>query len=271
MQEFINQYGKTVVTYTLFAILIAILIGGSVFGLKGLLYVQGEKADEAAYIEEYQTDEDGKIKMDENGNKIKQNNDVKYITDTNGQTIAIADTDDFADNLDSALNKYSNLSINTKTSSFADSNSLSFGEENSIFNGTIDINNRRYNIGKEFNENTDTVGSTIIINYIKCRNLYNENDVNNTILVTDSARSENLLLDNNVNDKYNGYTYIKRDTTDSNNDEILLYKINKNNNYELIFKKYGLFYINATINLKSNEGNISFNKTFSVYVCPSIN
>jgi len=149
MQEFINQYGKTVVTYTLFAILIAILIGGSVFGLKGLLYVQGEKADEAAYIEEYQTDEDGKIKMDENGNKIKQNNDVKYITDTNGQTIAIADTDDFADNLDSALNKYSNLSINTKTSSFADSNSLSFGEENSIFNGTIDINNRRYNIGKE--------------------------------------------------------------------------------------------------------------------------
>ena len=40
--------------------------------------------------------------MDENGNKIKQNNDVKYITDTNGQTIAIADTDDFADNLDSA-------------------------------------------------------------------------------------------------------------------------------------------------------------------------
>ena len=221
MQEFINQYGKTVVTYTLFAILIAILIGGSVFGLKGLLYVQGEKADEAAYIEEYQTDEDGKIKMDENGNKIKQNNDVKYITDTNGQTIAIADTDDFADNLDSALNKYSNLSINTKTSSFADSNSLSFGEENSIFNGTIDINNRRYNIGKEFNENTDTVGSTIIINYIKCRNLYNENDVNNTILITDSARSENLLLDNNVNDKYNGYTYIKRDTTDLNNDEIL--------------------------------------------------
>ena len=267
MQEFINQYGKTVVTYTLFAILIAILIGGSVFGLKGLLYVQGEKADEAAYIEEYQTDEDGKIKMDENGNKIKQNNDVKYITDTNGQTIAIADTDDFADNLDSALNKYSNLSINTKTSLFADSNSLSFGEENSIFNGTIDI----YNIGKEFNENTDTVGSTIIINYIKCRNLYNENDVNNTILVTDSARSENLLLDNNVNDKYKGYTYIKRDTTDSNNDEILLYKINENNNYELIFKKYGLFYINATINLKSNEGNISFNKTFSVYVCPSIN
>ena len=261
MQEFINQYGKTVVTYTLFAILIAILIGGSVFGLKGLLYVQGEKADEAAYIEEYQTDEDGKIKMDENGNKIKQNNDVKYITDTNGQTIAIADTDDFADNLDSALNKYSNLSIN----------SLSFGEENSIFNGTIDINNRRYNIGKEFNENTDTVGSTIIINYIKCRNLYNENDVNNTILITDSARSENLLLDNNVNDKYNGYTYIKRDTTDLNNDEILLYKINENNNYELIFKKYGLFYINATINLKSNEGNISFNKTFSVYVCPSIN
>ena len=151
MQEFINQYGKTVVTYTLFAILIAILIGGSVFGLKGLLYVQGEKADEAAYIEEYQTDEDGKIKTDENGNKIKQNNDVKYITDANGQTIAIADTDDFADNLDSALNKYSNLSINTKTSSFADSNSLSFGEENSIFNGTIDINNRRYNIGKEFN------------------------------------------------------------------------------------------------------------------------
>ena len=65
MQEFINQYGKTVVTYTLFAILIAILIGGSVFGLKGLLYVQGEKADEAAYIEEYQTDEDGKIKTDE--------------------------------------------------------------------------------------------------------------------------------------------------------------------------------------------------------------
>ena len=124
---------------------------------------------------------------------------------------------------------------------------------------------------KEFNENTDTVGSTIIINYIKCRNLYNENDVNNTILVTDSARSENLLLDNNVNDKYNGYTYIKRDTTDSNNDEILLYKINENNNYELIFKKYGLFYINTTINLKSNEGNISFNKTFSVYVCPSIN
>lgn len=101
--------------------------------------------------------------------------------------------------------------------------------------------------------------------------MYNENDVNNTILVTDSARSENLLLDNNVNDKYNGYTYIKRDTTDSNNDEILLYKINENNNYELIFKKYGLFYINATINLKSNEGNISFNKTFSVYVCPSIN
>ena len=46
---------------------------------------------------------------------------------------------------------------------------------------------------------------------------------------------------------------------------------NENNNYELIFKKYGLFYINATINLKSNEGNISFNKTFSVYVCPSIN
>ena len=85
MQEFINQYGKTVVTYTLFAILIAILIGGSVFGLKGLLYVQGEKADEAAYIEEYQTDEDGKIKTDENGNKIKQNNDVKYITDANGQ------------------------------------------------------------------------------------------------------------------------------------------------------------------------------------------
>ena len=41
MQEFINQYGKTVVTYALFAILIAILIGGSVFGLKGLLYVQG--------------------------------------------------------------------------------------------------------------------------------------------------------------------------------------------------------------------------------------
>lgn len=225
----------------------------------------------AAYIEEYQTDEDGKIKTDENGNKIKQNNDVKYITDANGQTIAIADTDDFADNLDSALNKYSNLFINTKTSSFADSNSLSFGEENSIFNGTIDINNRRYNIGKEFNENTDTVGSTIIINYIKCRNLYNENDVNNTILVTDSARSENLLLDNNVNDKYNGYTYIKRDTTESNNDEILLYKINENNNYELIFKKYGLFYINATINLKSNKGNISFNKTFSVYVCPSIN
>ena len=73
----------------------------------------------------------------------------------------------------------------------------------------MEINNRRYNIGKEFNENTDTVGSTIIINYIKCRNLYNENDVNNTILVTDSARSENLLLDNNVNDKYNGYTYIK--------------------------------------------------------------
>ena len=71
MQEFINQYGKTVVTYTLFAILIAILIGGSVFGLKGLLYVQGEKADEAAYIEEYQTDEDGKIKTDENGNKIR--------------------------------------------------------------------------------------------------------------------------------------------------------------------------------------------------------
>lgn len=181
LAEFIKQYGQTIISYLMYILLIGIILGGTVMGTKGLLYITGANADKKEFIGEDQTDESGEVIG-------KSKNDIEYITDENGETIPVVDTDNFNKNLQDEFSQYSNLKINIRDELTSNNiYSVSCYGNNNMFFGEVTRNGNNLKLS---NISDDTqIKSRIKLNSIKkdnsnnlIDNRYSDNDGNKYVI-----------------------------------------------------------------------------------------
>ena len=147
MQEFLRQYGKVITAFLMAAIGIVILFG-STMGMKGLLNIATDSSDNYAFIAK-NVDENGEIKTDASGNPVDLQNDVNFIKDSNGNSVAVVGDSNINDSINSSLTKFSDFNLSISLAQFVINKQYKINisqNTDRLFTGTVKMNSREYNL-----------------------------------------------------------------------------------------------------------------------------
>lgn len=241
MQEFLRQYGKVITVFLMAAIGIVILFG-STMGMKGLLNIATDSSDNYAFIAK-NVDENGEIKTDASGNPVDLQNDVNFIKDSNGNSIAVVGDSNINDSINSALTKFSDFNLSISVAQFVINKQYEINisqNTDRLFTGTVKMNGREYNL-------LDTNSSSTVKSYIKINSIKYGTSNNNVF-------------------------YIKNDRTVNDSNEFFSIYINANNHADdkIMFLKSGCYILDVALNVtdddSSNNTSASYTGTYYLYV-----
>lgn len=286
MNELLRQYGKSVGTFLLTAILLCILIGGGILGVKGLISIQGDKSNNYFQKMEYQTDENGEYVTDADGNNVIIS-DFEYVygengekvTNENGEYVTISHSNDLNNNIKTEIDSFKDLDIELKNrgnfSTGKDIECYFSDTSNTLLTGIININGVDYKLidEKEYdktNNSENVLPASVKINYIKAETISigdKSETSDNCIVVPVGQTDPENLLKNNGESGSRVYRTLKSENTDNLylNQMILAYDAQDSKHTKVVFHQKGLFYISMTINITDKSGqNGMENKGFTV-------
>ena len=241
MQEFLRQYGKVITVFLMAAIGIVILFG-STMGMKGLLNIATDSSDNYAFIAK-NVDENGEIKTDASGNPVDLQNDVNFIKDSNGNSIAVVGDSNINDSIKSSLTKFSDFNLSISLAQFVINKQYEINisqNTDRLFTGTVKMNGREYNL-------LDSNSSSTVKSYIKTNSIKYGTSNNNVF-------------------------YIKNDRTVNDSNEFFSIYINANNHADdkIMFLKSGCYILDVALNVtdddSSNNTSASYTGTYYLYV-----
>lgn len=207
MSEFIKQHGHTIVAYITFFILISLIFGGTAFMTKGLLYKSGEISDNKEY---------------------KTKTDVEYVTDSEGNTIVVADGDSLSQDVEHVISGYSDFNLHidntidnalkTDKEYAVKFSGMNASSEEGCFFATIRKGNTVYELGDITDENTKTLKSKVKINSVKIKKIDSDN-VEKKIIDPDAnlLTEEKVLIFENESE-YQDYLSFLDSAPDKNTD-----------------------------------------------------
>lgn len=241
MQEFLRQYGKVITVFLMAAIGIVILFG-STMGMKGLLNIATDSSDNYAFIAK-NVDENGEIKTDASGNPVDLQNNVNFIKDSNGNSIAVVGDSNINDSINSSLTKFSDFNLSISLAQFVINKQYEINisqNTDRLFTGTVKMNGREYNL-------LDSNSSSTVKSYIKINSIKYGTSNNNVF-------------------------YIKNDRTVNDSNEFFSIYINANNHADdkIMFLKSGCYILDVALNVtdddSSNNTSASYTGTYYLYV-----
>lgn len=241
MQEFLRQYGKVITAFLMAAIGIVVLFGSTI-GMKGLLNIATDSSDNYAFIAK-NVDENGEIKTDASGNPVDLQNDVNFIKDSNGNSIAVVGDSNINDSINSSLTKFSDFNLSISLTQFVINKQYKINisqNTDRLFTGTVKMNGREYNL-------LDSNSSSTVKSYIKINSIKYGTSNNNVF-------------------------YIKNDRTVNDSNEFFSIYINANNHADdkIMFLKSGCYILDVVLNVtdddSSNNTSSSYTGTYCLYV-----
>lgn len=302
MDEILRQYGKTLATFLMGTILLSMLIGGGIVGVKGLLSIQGDNTNNYFSKAEYQTNEAGEKVTDANGQYViisdfeyARNEKGEIVTDANGEVVTISHSDDLNNNVKNEIDSFSNFNVVLNNNGIFETGTdinAYFSSNNALFAGSIMLNGTTYKLvgSAEYDDRqAGVLPATAKINYIKADTIYGRN-INQEIReyeIINPATASDADPDNLLRNNDNSGNSVIRNIRDKNNGDILENQVilsykkeimqkadgNPNGEYaEINFNKPGIYYINITFNTSGENSNnfrgtgFTATKTYSVYV-----
>lgn len=303
MSEILRQYGKTLATFLMGTILLSMLIGGGIIGVKGLLYIQGDNTNNYFSKAEYQTNEIGEKVTDANGQYViisdfeyARNEKGEIVTDANGEVVTISHSDDLNNNVKNEIDSFSNFNVvlnNDGTFETGTDINAFFASSNALFTGSIMVNGTAYKLisSAEYNDGqTGVLPATAKINYIKADTIYGRNinqEIREYEIINPATASENADPDDLLRNNDDSGNSVIRNIRDKNNGDVLENQIILSYKKEIMqktdgkpsgeyaeinFNKPGIYYINITFNISGENSNnfrgtgFTATKTYSVYV-----